>query len=335
MLNESELSAARAGRGWSWSSPTSGVLQGVGSVMRCLSPVGRHTNITRLAANASIQPGIARDSSVRWNRSWTTRVVGLAAPPYMRLARPPVPVPEPGGSSNVPFPTTRWSQVVVAVGCDDGTARLALAELCAAYWYPLYAFVRRKGHSPDAAADLVQGTFVNLLDRNCLARVGPDRGRFRSFLMAACTHHLADRRDCEQAAKRGGGFVPIPFDRLDAEGRYAIEPVDELTAERLFERRWAISLLDRAVSRLEAESLASGKADLVSELLPTLTGGRGDVSHAAIAAKLGMTDAAVKMAASRLRKRYGVILREEIARTVDDPSDVESEIRALFAALAR
>jgi RNA polymerase sigma-70 factor (ECF subfamily) len=246
-------------------------------------------------------------------------------------------VPElpPETSSNTPFPTTRWSQVVAAGDRAGPAFREALAELCSAYWYPLYAFVRRKGHPPEEAADLVQGTFLTLLDRDGLAAVAPDRGRFRSFLMAACSHHLADCRDRDRAVRRGGGVMPISIDRELAEGRYSAEPLDELTPERLFDRRWATSLLEHAVRRLEAESTVAGKAALVACLLTTLTGGRGEVPFAAIAAKLGMTEGAVKTAASRLRKRYGEILREEIARTVADPADVEAEIRALFAALAR
>jgi RNA polymerase sigma-70 factor (ECF subfamily) len=238
-------------------------------------------------------------------------------------------------SSNAAFPTTRWSQVVAAGDRADPAAREALAELCSAYWYPLYAFVRRKGHPPEEAADLVQGTFLNLLDRDGLAAVAPERGRFRSFLMAACSHHLADRRDHVRAIKRGGGVAPISIDRALAEGRYSAEPVNELTPERLYERRWATNLLDRALARLEAESIAAGKSALVSHLLPTLTGGRSDVPFAAIAAKLRMSEGSVKMATSRLRKRYGEILREEIARTVANPADVEAEVQALFAALAR
>jgi DNA-directed RNA polymerase specialized sigma24 family protein len=251
------------------------------------------------------------------------------------VARSIVPASRPETSSNAPFPTTRWSQVVAAGDRAGPAAREALAELCAAYWYPLYAFVRRKGRPPEEAADLVQGLFVNLLDRDGLAALEPRRGRFRSFLMAACAHHLADCRDRDRAAKRGGGVALLSFDRDDAERRYAAEPADELTAERLYERRWAISLLDHAVARLEAEAVAAGKATLVSGLLPTLTGGRGEVRLAAIAAELGMTEGAVKTAASRLRRRYGAILREEIARTVADPAEVEEEVRALFAALAR
>jgi DNA-directed RNA polymerase specialized sigma24 family protein len=246
-----------------------------------------------------------------------------------------MPAARPETSSNARFPTTRWSQVVAAGDRADPAAREALAELCSAYWYPLYAFVRRKGHPPDEAADLVQGTFLTLLDRDGLAAVAPERGRFRSFLMAACSHHLADCRDRDRAVKRGGGIIPISIDRALAEGRYSAEPVDELTPERLFDRRWATGLLDRTLSRLEAESIAAGKSALVTHLLPTLTGGRGEVPFAAIAAELGMTEGAVKMAASRLRKRYGALLREEIARTVADPADVEAEVRALFAALAR
>jgi RNA polymerase sigma-70 factor (ECF subfamily) len=206
--------------------------------------------------------------------------------------------------------------------------------LCSAYWYPLYAFVRCKGYGPEEAADFVQGTFATLLARQGLAGVSPERGRFRSYLMAACAHYIADRRDHDRAARRGGGRTPISIDRCDAESRYRSEPAHELTAERLFERRWALDLLERAVARLEAEMTATGKTELFARLLPCLTGGRGDVRLATIAAELGMTAGAVKMAASRLRGRYGAILREEIAQTVADPAEIEPEIAALFNALA-
>jgi RNA polymerase sigma-70 factor (ECF subfamily) len=246
-----------------------------------------------------------------------------------------MPTLRPETSSDAAFPTTRWSQVVAAGDGAGTAAREALADLCSAYWYPLYAFVRRKGHPPEEAADFVQGTFLNLLDRDGLAAVAPERGRFRSFLMAACSHHLADCRDRDRALKRGGGVVPISIDLALAEGRYSAEPLNDLTPERLFDRRWATSLLDHAVTRLEAESIAAGKSALVSHLLPTLTGGRGDVPFAAIVAKSGMSEGSVKMAASRLRKRYGEILRDEISRTVANPADIEAEVRALFTALAR
>jgi RNA polymerase sigma factor (sigma-70 family) len=237
-------------------------------------------------------------------------------------------------ASKAPFPTTHWSRVVQAGDPAEPGARAALAELCTAYWYPLYAFVRRKGFGADEAADLVQGTFADLLKRDGLAAVDPARGRFRSYLMAACAHHIADCRDRDRAAKRGGGRSPIPIDRVAAEGRYAADPAHELTAERLFDRRWATDVLEHAVDRLEAETACAGKAELFARLLPALTGGRGEVPQAAVAAELGMTEGAVKMAASRLRRRYGELLREEIARTVADPADLEEEIRSLFAALA-
>lgn len=242
--------------------------------------------------------------------------------------------PQDATPSRAPFPTTHWSRVVLAGDPAEPGARAALAELCAAYWYPLYAFVRRKGYAPDEAADLVQGTFATLLARDGLVALSPSRGRFRSFLMAACAHHVADFRYRDRAARRGGGRPPIPLDRLEAEGRYGAEPAHDLTAERLFERRWATGLLEQAVRRLEAETVAAGKATLLAHLLPALTGGRGGVPHAAVAVALGMAEGAVKTAASRLRRRYGELLREEIARTVADPADVEAEVAALFAALA-
>jgi RNA polymerase sigma-70 factor (ECF subfamily) len=153
--------------------------------------------------------------------------------------------------------------------------------------------------------------------------------------MAACSRHLADCGDHDRAIKRGGGVMPISIDSAHAEGRYSAEPADELTPERLFDRRWATSLLEHVLARLGAESVVAGKSVLVSRLLPTLTAGRGEVLLATVAADLGMTEGAVKSAASRLRKRFGAILREEIAGTVADPAVVDEEVRALFAALAR
>jgi RNA polymerase sigma-70 factor (ECF subfamily) len=232
------------------------------------------------------------------------------------------------------FPTTHWSRVLQAGDPDAPAARAALAELCAAYWFPLYAFVRHQGHGPDEAADLVQGTFAALLARDGLAALAPERGRFRSYLRAVCAHHIADRRDRDRAARRGGGRPPVPIDRREAEGRYGAGPAHDLTPERLFDRRWALGLLERAVARLEAEMDAAGKAALCARLLPALTGGRGERPHAAVAAELGMTEGAVKAAASRPRRRYGDLLREEVTRTVADPADVEDEVRALCAALA-
>ena len=241
--------------------------------------------------------------------------------------------PQVGPPSRALFPTTDWSRLVLARETAKPEARAALAELCAVYWYPLYAFVRRKGFGPDEAEDFVQGTFAALLVRKGLAAVAKEKGRFRSFLMAACSHHIADCRDRDRATRRGGGRPAVSIDLREAEGRYRLEVVDEMTPERIFERRWATAVLEQAVGRLEVEMAAAGKAGLFNSLMPTLTGGRSEVSYEVVAAERGMTAGAVKMAASRLRRRYGEILREEIARTVADPLDVEDEIRTLFAAL--
>ena len=231
------------------------------------------------------------------------------------------------------FPTTHWSRVAVAGDPADPEARAALEGLCRDYWYPLYAFARRRGLGVDDAADLVQSFLADLIARRDLAAADPNRGRFRSFLLAACAHYLANRRDHDRAAKRGGGRAPVSIDRMEAEGRYGREPFHELTAERLFARRWALDLLERALKRLEADAAGAGQATLFTHLRPALTGGGGSGPHAALAEDLGMTEGAVKMAALRLRRRYRDLLRAEIARTVADPSDVDDEVRDLFAAL--
>jgi RNA polymerase sigma factor (sigma-70 family) len=213
-------------------------------------------------------------------------------------------------------------------------ARAALAELCAAYWYPLYAFVRRRGSDPQTAEDLVQGFFAALLEKDGLAAVDRAKGRFRSFLVAACAHFLANSHDHERAFKRGGGRVIVPIDSLEAEDRYQREPAHELTAERLFERRWATTLLDHVLNRLAAEMHSTGKRRQFEVLRPALLGGSQKMSYAQSAALLGCTEGAARAAAHRLRARYRALLREEVARTLDAPATVEEEIRDLFAAFA-
>jgi DNA-directed RNA polymerase specialized sigma24 family protein len=232
------------------------------------------------------------------------------------------------------FPTTCWSRVARAGDPADPEARAALEGLCGEYWYPLYAFVRRQGLDPDAASDLVQGFIADLLERHALGGVVQDRGRFRAFLRASCGHYLAHHRDRERAIKRGGGGVPIPLDRLDAEGRYDREPSHELTAERLFERRWALSLLENVLARLEAEAERTGKDGLFTRLRPMLEGDDRAESYREVGAALGMAEGAVKVAAHRLRARYRAILREEVARTVADPADINAELDDLIAILA-
>src|SRR5271157_5612211 len=164
------------------------------------------------------------------------------------------------------FPTTHWSLIARASGQADAAARAALEGLCRDYWFPLYAFARRRSSSPDEAEDIAQGFLADLLERGDLAALDRSKGRFRAFLRAACEHYLANRRDHDRAAKRGGGVTIVSIDRLDAEGRYGREPAHELTAERLFERQWALTLLERVLERLEAERAQAGKAELFARL---------------------------------------------------------------------
>ncbi|WP_435007923.1 RNA polymerase sigma factor [Tundrisphaera lichenicola] len=232
------------------------------------------------------------------------------------------------------FQTTRWTMILAARDGGGDGSDAALAELCEAYWYPLYAFLRRKGHGAEAAEDLVQGFFARLLEKGDLSGVVPERGRFRSFLMAACSHYAANRLDHDRAEKRGGGRSPISIDRCKARGRYDREPSHTLTAERLFERRWALTVLDLVLARLEAEMAVSGKADLLEALRPALLGSADRMRYAEVSEVLGLSEVAARAAAGRLRRRYRALLREEVGRTLDDPSEVEGEIRELLKALA-
>ena len=231
------------------------------------------------------------------------------------------------------FPTTHWSRVVTAGDPAEPGSRQALAALCAAYWYPLYAFIRRKGYDADAALDLVQAYFARLLEGRVLAAADPAKGRFRTFLMADCTLFLSNRRARAEAQKRGGGRVVVSIDAADAEGRFGREPAHDLTPERLFERAWALTLLDGVLDRLSAEYHRGGRGAVFDRLKVVLTDGPGAVPYAAVAADLGMTEGAVQVAAHRLRRRYGALLRQQIAATVGDPAEVEDEIRALFSAV--
>ena len=232
------------------------------------------------------------------------------------------------------FQTTCWSVIFAARDGDAAEAKEAFAALCGAYWYPLYAFIRRKGFDSETAEDLVQGFLARLLEKRDLVSVDRGRGKFRSFLMAACTHYLANQRDHERAKKRGGGRAAISIDRLSAEGRYGREPAHTLTAERLFEKQWAMTLLDRVIERLETEMAQAGKARQFAALKPALLGGATRTPFAQIATELGLSEDAARAAAHRLRRRYRDLLRDEVARTLDDPAHVEEEIADLFAALA-
>jgi RNA polymerase sigma-70 factor (ECF subfamily) len=232
------------------------------------------------------------------------------------------------------FHTTRWSVVLAAAGDDPDAARTALADLCEAYWYPLYAYARRRGLSPEAAEDGVQGFFAAFLEKAWAGAADPARGRFRAFLLTAFRRHLGKERDRERAAKRGGGRRPLSLDFGDGERRYASEPAHVETPETLFERRWALTLLERVLAGLAAEMTGAGKTETFEALAAHLPGAGEAPPHAETAGRLGKTEAAVKVAVHRLRARYRERLREEIAQTVASPAEIDDEIRSLLAALS-
>jgi len=235
---------------------------------------------------------------------------------------------------NVEFPTTCWSRVVRAGNPADPEARNALEGLCRDYWYPLYAFVRRLGVSHDDAGDLVQGFLAKLIERRDLAVADPHRGRFRSFLRAACAHYLAHERGRDRAAVRGGGRSPIPIDLVEAEARLGCDLAHEQTAERVFERQWALDLLRLVLARLEGEAMQVGKSELFARLRPMLEGEDRGESYRQVGMAVGLSEGAVKVAAHRFRARYRELLREEVARTVSDPADIDGELAELIAAVA-
>lgn len=244
-----------------------------------------------------------------------------------------VPFPSTGASNHDAgrFAATRWSIVVAAGGADSKRARRALEHLCSTYWYPLYAFVRRQGHAPHDAQDLTQEFFARLLARNFLGDADPGKGRFRSFLLGALKHFLSDEWDRARAQKRGGGVQIISLDAESAETRYKLEPADDSSAEKIYERRWALALLDQVLRRIRSEFARDGKEHFFEELKPALTGAK--IPCAEIAARLGLKEGAVRVAVHRLRTRYRDLLRAEIAETVASPTDVDSEMQHLFAAL--
>ncbi len=232
------------------------------------------------------------------------------------------------------FPTTHWSCVLHAGDPTNRQGQEALERLCEDYWYPLYAFARRQGLNREEASDRVQGFLADLIERRDLSKADPSRGRFRSFLKAACSNFLSHARDHERAAKRGGGRNPVSIDWQTAEGRYINEPAHDLTAERLFERRWALDLLGRVLSQLELEAASDGKADLFKQLQPILEGNRLMESYQQIGESIQMSEGAVKVAAHRFRRRYRELLREEVGRTVADPNEIDAEIEDLLRSVS-
>lgn len=233
------------------------------------------------------------------------------------------------------FPATQWTVVLAAGATPSPESAVALERLCQSYWYPLYAFVRRGGHPPPDAQDLTQEFFARLLEHNWIARADRLKGRFRSFLLMAMKRFLAKEWARVRTLKRGGQvrWVPLQFDT--AETRYAHEPADAATPEQVFEKHWALTLLESVLSRLRQNYVRNEQGPLFETLEPCLVGSREAQPYAALALQLGMNEGAVKMAVSRLRERYRVCLREEIAQTVASPAEVEEELRHLFRVLSR
>jgi RNA polymerase sigma factor (sigma-70 family) len=232
------------------------------------------------------------------------------------------------------FTTTHWSVVLTAGQTTSPQAAQALETLCRTYWYPLYAYVRRQGNSPHDAQDLTQEFFARLLEKHYLETVHPEKGKFRSFLLAALNHFLSNQRDRASAIKRGGRHTLVPLDPENAEQRYQLESPTALTPAMIFDRRWALAVLEQALQRLRLEFVNTGRAAQFERLKGFLEGevGRGDYQSAA--ADLRVSPGAVAMAVQRLRKRYQELVRSEVAHTVADPGEIEAEMRHLFAVLA-
>ena len=232
------------------------------------------------------------------------------------------------------FVTTHWSVVVAAGRQDAPLAQAALEQLCQLYWYPLYAYVRRRGYSSEDAKDLTQAFFARLLQRNWVGDADRERGRFRTFLLTAMSRFLSDEWDKIRALKRGGGAIHVPLQLDSAETRYGHEPADNTTPEQCFERRWALMLLETVLQQLRGEYERHDKAGLFAALNSCLVGVSESQPYAQLAAQLKMNEGAVKVAVHRLRKRYRELLRAEIARTTVAPGEVDDELRHFLAVLA-
>jgi RNA polymerase sigma factor (sigma-70 family) len=231
------------------------------------------------------------------------------------------------------FPTTRWTLVVAAGDPHHKEARSALVSLCENYWYPLYAYLRRCGYCADEAQDLTQEFFVRMLEGRYLDRADPEKGRFRSFILTSLKFFVADEEDRQRARKRGGGLL-VPLEFSSGEDRYQREPAHDETPERIFERRWALSVLDRVVERLRNEFVLHGRPEHFERLKVFLLG-QSEAPYAALAREMNTSEGALKVAIHRLRKRYRELFRQEIADTVADPAEVESELRYLAAVLTQ
>ena len=231
------------------------------------------------------------------------------------------------------FVTTHWSVVLAAGDASSTAARAALEQLCRTYWYPIYAHVRRRGYAPEDAQDLTQEFFARLLAKQWLGMVDRSRGRFRTFLLGAFSHFLANEWHRARCEKRGGGQPLVSWDQATAENRYRAEPVDNLTPEKIYQKRWAATLLEQVLSRLREEHVAAGKRAFFEAVKAFLWGEKNTLSQARLAADLGLSEGALKVAVHRLRRRYRELLRAEIAQTVAGPDEVDEELRELRAVL--
>ena len=237
-----------------------------------------------------------------------------------------------GQQGGVAFTTTHWSVVLEAQG-ESPTAREALEKLCRTYWRPIFAFLRRQGIPPEEAEDITQGFFAELLERRSLEAVRKEKGRLRSFLLGGLKYFLVNEQRRAMAIKRGRGQRLIPLQELRADDRIEVEPADPVTAEMIYERRWALTVLERVLSRLKDEYVVAGTAALFDSFKELLPDEPGSPSQAEIATQLGMTENAIRQAFYRFRQRYQALLREEIANTVATPGDIEDELRHLIAVL--
>ena len=239
-----------------------------------------------------------------------------------------------GQTRGAAFVTTHWSVVLASADQDSPQEKAALEQLCRTYWYPLYSYVRRRGYSHEDAQDLTQGFLLRWLEHRSFARADARNGRLRSFLLAGLNHFLSDQWDRASAQKRGGGRPMLSLmDTQVADERYRLEPVDERSPEKLFDRRWALTLLDQVLARAEQEFREAGKLELFQRLRVFLIAGTGEESYAQVGAELGMSREAVKKAVQRMRHHYYELFREEVAHTVADPAEVEEELRYLCAVI--
>jgi RNA polymerase sigma factor (sigma-70 family) len=268
----------------------------------------------------------------RFMQMIATRIFPLGRHPVTMPAEP-LPGPDSGEEASR-FNTTHWSVVLVAGDHQHPNSHQALALLCQTYWFPLYAHVRRRGNDAEKARDLTQSFFEDILARNAVGSADQARGRFRTFLLAAMDHFLHHTHRDAQALKRGGGREIVSWDMNDAEQKLALEPLDERSPDRDFDRRWALATLESARERLRNEMLATSKAELFDLLRPHLLSDAQGASYASIAERLNMTVVSVKVTMHRFRRRYGEILREEVAHTLANPADATEELRHLIESLA-